>query len=497
MSSIAQIFHMAFVLSLLGCFLIPNSTVGFRVPHRPSFLALEHNSLRRPSSTTTLAAAPSDEFTPLDCPSFVKLVHGSQNDTAQAPLSADDLSINNFGSIFRQCAPYIAMHRGSTMVIHLPSSVFKRSRDVFDAVMDDISILHLLGVRIVIVAGVRKLLDEKIEADGEHLEYYNGMRVSDDKTIRYLKELAGFVRYEIESALARGYRGSGSSGQGGISVVSGNFFYSAKPLGVRDGIDFKYTGEVRRVEVDNFESRLTAGDVVLLTSLGHSQSGEMFNVPSENLAADVAARLKAAKVIFLTAGERMVDSRSGRGIQCLRFSQANAILENYGINPPAIRMNMNGVSDSGESSVENDNIKTMYTNSSGILPSANEVGLEDLSRHDSKDSLRRKGTQKRSKVAPLSQVDKTVYDNAFSGYMYQLERCAYALAGGVKRAHLVPPYRGALLKELYTRDGEGVLISRDIYEGIRRAHEGDVPAVEDLIEPLVNEGNTYKQITAC
>lgn len=56
-------------------------------------------------------------------------------------------------------------------------------------------------------------------------------------------------------------------------MVSGNFFYSAKPLGVRDGIDFKFTGEVRRVEVNNFVQRLDAGDVVMITSLGYSSSG--------------------------------------------------------------------------------------------------------------------------------------------------------------------------------------------------------------------------------
>lgn len=56
-------------------------------------------------------------------------------------------------------------------------------------------------------------------------------------------------------------------------MVSGNFFYSAKPLGVREGVDFKLAGEVRRIEVDNFVKRLESGDVVLITSLGYSSSG--------------------------------------------------------------------------------------------------------------------------------------------------------------------------------------------------------------------------------
>lgn len=61
----------------------------------------------------------------------------------------------------------------------------------------------------------------------------------------------------------------------GINVVGGNFFYSAKPLGVIEGIDFGYTGEVRKVEADQITKRLDQGDVVLLTTLGYSASGQV------------------------------------------------------------------------------------------------------------------------------------------------------------------------------------------------------------------------------
>ena len=55
--------------------------------------------------------------------------------------------------------------------------------------------------------------------------------------MKFLKESSGAARFEIESSLARGFRGR--PGQSGINVVSGNFFYTAKPHGVRSGVDFK------------------------------------------------------------------------------------------------------------------------------------------------------------------------------------------------------------------------------------------------------------------
>lgn len=244
------------------------------------------------------------------------------------PSSADELNTVEFGSIFRQCAPYIAMHRGSTMVIHLGGQALNERED-FDAIIDDISILHLLGVQLVLVAGVRKQLDEKMMSVGRKPQYHDGMRISDEETMKFLKETSGSARFEIESSLARGFRGR--PGQSGISVVSGNFFYSAKPLGVRDGVDFKLTGEVRRIEVENLKKRLEAGDVVMLTSVGYSPSGEVFNVPSESLAAECAARMKAAKIIYLTDGESMVDTRSGKLVQSLRLAQAVSLLDACGI----------------------------------------------------------------------------------------------------------------------------------------------------------------------
>lgn len=249
----------------------------------------------------------------------------SESDGASSP---DELNTIEFGSIFRQCAPYIAMHRGSTMVVHLGGQALNERED-FDAIIDDISILHLLGVQLVLVAGVRKQLDEKMMSAGKKPQYHDGMRISDEETMKFLKETSGSARFEIESSLARGFRGR--PGQSGINVVSGNFFYSAKPLGVRDGVDFKLTGEVRRVEVENLRKRLEAGDVVMLTSVGYSPSGEVFNVPSESLAAECAARLKAAKIIYLTDGETMVDTRSGKLVQSLRLTQAISLLDACGI----------------------------------------------------------------------------------------------------------------------------------------------------------------------
>ena len=183
------------------------------------------------------------------------------------------------------------------------------------------------------MVGVRGRLDKRLLDAGIAPSYSHGMRVTDQFALQLLKEESGKARFEIESALARGFRGM--TDRSGIDVVSGNFFYGAKPLGVRGGVDFKLTGEVRRIEEDNIRRRLDGNDVVLLTSVGCSTSGEVFSVPSESLAAECAAKLKAAKLIFITSGEMLVDSRRNdlAQVQSLRLNQACALLDQWGIYP--------------------------------------------------------------------------------------------------------------------------------------------------------------------
>eukprot|EP00747_Dinoflagellata_sp_TGD_P052763 gnl/TRDRNA2_/TRDRNA2_148084_c1_seq1.p1 gnl/TRDRNA2_/TRDRNA2_148084_c1~~gnl/TRDRNA2_/TRDRNA2_148084_c1_seq1.p1 ORF type:complete len:564 (-),score=55.94 gnl/TRDRNA2_/TRDRNA2_148084_c1_seq1:53-1534(-) len=335
---------------------------------------------------------------------------------------ADRLTPDQFGAIFRQCAPYIAMHSGSVMVFHLPSFVVFGKQQQFDAVMDDLALLHLMGIRLIVVLGVTEAINDRLRENDMRAVYVNSTRITDEAAMRQLKELCGAARYEVESALARGFQGR--PGSVGTNVISGNFFYSAQPLGVRNGVDFLKTGEVRRIDTDQLSQCLERGDVVLLTGLGYSTSGEVFNVNSETLASVCASRLGASKIVYLVSGDSgLKDTRTGTVINSLRVNEAVSLLDRWGI--------------------------------------------------------------QRSQYIREGEVN---FPTQYSRFPRVLASSANALLGGVKRAHIIAPRPGALLKELYTRDGSGLLISRDVYEGIRLAQPADLRAIEDLIRPLEQKG---------
>jgi len=118
-------------------------------------------------------------------------------------------------------------------------------------------------------------------------------------------------------------------------VSSGNYI-TAKPIGVVDGVDMQLTGEVRRIDVQAIQQRLDDGDIVLISPVGYSPTGEIYNMALEEVAMQVAVKLDAHKLIFLMETEGV---RVGRRalISDLSTRDADALLEAPGKLAPDVR----------------------------------------------------------------------------------------------------------------------------------------------------------------
>jgi amino-acid N-acetyltransferase len=109
-----------------------------------------------------------------------------------------------------------------------------------------------------------------------------------------------------------------------IRVSSGNFV-TAKPAGVVNGVDFRHTGEVRKIDADGIRRRLEDHEVVLISPIGFSPTGDVFNCTLEDVATATAIALKADKLIFLTEGAGALDAK-GRLLSELTVKQADEVL---------------------------------------------------------------------------------------------------------------------------------------------------------------------------
>lgn len=308
-----------------------------------------------------------------------------------------------FARWFRATSPYIRVHRGKTFVVHIEDEAI--DSDSFIEFVHDFALLNSLGIRLVIVYSTRHSIEHRLEGSDSRYRYHHGIRVTDAETLETVKDAAGRLRIEIESWLSMGL-GNTPMSNAEVVVTSGNYV-RAMPMGIIDGVDYKFTGTVRSVETAAINARLDANDIVLIPPIGYSITGETFNLEAKTLASRVAVELKAAKLIYLMETQGLVEG--GEVVSQLTRHEAEALLKS--------RAGSGGVVD-------------------GYLSCAVE-----------------------------------------------------ACAGGVGRVHLVErSVEGAIVRELFSRDGVGTMISSTSYDDLRQATIQDIPGIMELITPLEKDG---------
>lgn len=308
---------------------------------------------------------------------------------------------------FRHSVPYINTHRGKTFVIMLGGEAIEHEN--FSSIVNDIGLLHSLGIRLVVVYGARPQIDANLAAHHHEPLYHKNIRVTDAKTLELVKQAAGTLQLDITARLSMSLNNTPLQGAH-INVVSGNFII-AQPLGVDDGVDYCHSGRIRRIDEDAIHRQLDSGAIVLMGPVAVSVTGESFNLTSEEIATQLAIKLKA---------EKMIGFCSSQGV----------------------------TNDDGDIVSE-------------LFPNEAQARIE-------------------------AQEEKGDYN---SGTVRFLRGAVKACRSGVRRCHLISYQEdGALLQELFSRDGIGTQIVMESAEQIRRATINDIGGILELIRPLEQQG---------
>ena len=308
---------------------------------------------------------------------------------------------NSYLKWFRHSSPYINNHRGKKIVVMLPGDCIDHAN--FTNIVSDLTLLQSLGIKLVIVHGARPQIEQQL-ANGS--QFHKGVRITASEDIPKVLQAVGATRFRLEASFSSGLPNSPMHGAK-VRLRGGNFV-TAMPQGVIDGVDYQFTGRVRSIDNESINHILQQDSIAILSPLGYSLTGEVFNLSFGEVAVQTAISLGADKLI---------------------------------------------------------------------------VYNDDASIHDEKGNRLRELT--------LLKCEKfLVRQPKDSGNTYfSLRACHQACDGGVARAHVISSQEdGALLKELYTRDGSGVMVYRDNYESIRRARITDVVGILNLIEPLEEAG---------
>jgi amino-acid N-acetyltransferase len=309
---------------------------------------------------------------------------------------------------FRASTNYINAHRDQIFVVLLSGEALADPN--LANIVHDLNLLHSLGVKLVLVTGARPQITSALANQGIPTSYHKQVRITCSDAIEVILESVGRLSIKTEARLSMGLANSPMDGAD-IRVCRGNFV-TAKPYGIHDGIDHHYTGRVRKIQSDAIHQQLASGNIVLLSNLGYSLTGEVFNLTAEEVATETAIALGADKLILLTPKEGIFDDK-GDLIPSLDRSTA---------------------------------VKHM-----DLL----------LEKNDGESVCMRKALQ-----AAISAFSRNVH-----------------------RSHLISfKENGALLQELFTREGKGTLISGDNFDLLRKATIDDVTSILALIKPLEENG---------
>lgn len=306
---------------------------------------------------------------------------------------------------FRQSSPYINKHRGKTFVLTLPGEALAHAN--FSHIIYDIALLKSLGVRLVVVHGARPQIDERLEAQGLHSKFHRNLRITEAAHLASVIQAIGQARIQMEAALSTGLPNSPMDGAR-MQVFSGNFVV-AMPAGVIEGVDLEHTGKVRRINKTALTAALAQEAMVLLSPMGYSTTGEVFNLSFTEVASQAAKAVSADKLISFIEPQGLAAS-DGQLLRQLALQECRDFMQTHG-----------------------------------------------------------------------ESLDPQVFQ--------ALEACYQTCLAGVPRAQLISYVTdGALLTELFTRDGQGTLVHSDSYEQLRAASIDDVGGILALLGPLEDQG---------
>ncbi len=205
-------------------------------------------------------------------------------------------------NLLRQALPYINRFKGKTFVVKIGGDIAEEDA-VLHSFCEEVALLAQVGIRIVMVHGGGRQATDLSEKLGIEPRMVNGRRVTDERTLDVVMMVfAGKINTEILSSLRRaGVEAVGISGvDGGIvnAVRRPPKMVLNEKTGQEEVVDYGHVGDIQSIDSKLLTTLLAADFVPVMASLGGDDQGTILNINADTVASEVAAALKAEKLIL-------------------------------------------------------------------------------------------------------------------------------------------------------------------------------------------------------
>jgi len=203
------------------------------------------------------------------------------------------MDISQKAKVLVDALPYIKKYFDKTIVVKYGGNAMV-NEELKEAVMSDIVLLNLVGVKVVLVHGGGPEINEMLKKMDIESKFINGLRYTD-------KETAEVVRMVLAGKVNKGLVGyiNGIGGNAiGLCGTDGNMLTVSKKS--QDGVDYGYVGEIEKVNSKSITDCLKEGYIPVVATIATDKEGNVYNINADTAAAMIAAELKAENLIMMT-----------------------------------------------------------------------------------------------------------------------------------------------------------------------------------------------------
>jgi acetylglutamate kinase len=241
-------------------------------------------------------------------------------------LGGEVKDITQRAEVLIEALPYIRRFRGKTIVVKYGGHAMS-TEELRASFAEDMVLLDLVGMNPVIVHGGGPQITELIGKLGLKSKFVRGMRVTDEATMEAAEMVLQRINKDLVAMISRhGGRAVGLSGKDGDLIMSRKMHMVVRDdNGRKSKLDIGLVGEVDRINPDVIRTLEANNFIPVIAPTGVGRDGQTYNINADVAAGEIAAALKAEKLILLSDVEGVKD-REGRLISTLDAAEARKLI---------------------------------------------------------------------------------------------------------------------------------------------------------------------------